>query len=235
MSKEVAIKENAGVPQVIGAEQFDMDEQMEGVEVQLPVIKIVHLGQMFAFPDGTKVEKFKGTMIDSNRTNAYWHKSFDESGGGGYPDCSSVDGVTPAMDSNDVQHSQCAGCPKNQMGSGENGGKACKNIKRLHIIVEGTMLPHRLVASAKNIKEVDGYISYLRGKNIPYPLRETEFSLAKASSNKGKEYSRLVLSDVGATPMVETTEDAVKLKALIDQWKPVFRGEVGMEDTEGGE
>jgi len=112
---DVAVPEGTGVP-MVGVELFDMGDQMEGVEAQLPQIKIVHQAQMFMFPDGTKVETFKGVILDMNRTNAYWAIPYDESGGGSPPTCSSLNGVTVEPGSEEVQSptNSCLDCPQNK-------------------------------------------------------------------------------------------------------------------------
>jgi hypothetical protein len=243
MTKEVAVKEEAGVA-VIGADEFDLGENMEGVEAQLPRIKIFHQGQMFGFPDDSKKQSFSGVIIDMSRTNAYWAESFDLFGGGDPPTCFSLDGVNPEMSSAEVQTDTggCARCPRNQFGSNGKRGKMCKNMKRVHILVEGSMMPFRLTVPPSNLKAVDLYVSLLTSQGVPYQLVETEFSLRavsvpyqlvetefslRAVKNKdGIEYSELNLNNVGPAPMVKTQEDAQKLKALIVQWRGVMRGEV---------
>ena len=228
---DVAIREDGAI---IGADQFELNELMEGVEVQLPCIKIIHLGRMFEMPDGSMVQSFRGTIIDMHKTCAYWKISYDDSGGGDFPDCHSLNGVTPEGDNKVCQ--VCAKCPKTYMNVNKVDGKPtesyCKNNKRLHVVVEGSMLPHRLVLSVKNIKPVDIYVSLMAGIGAPYPLIETEFSLKMGTSSAGKEYSELVLKKVGTTPLVKVKEDVQKVKDLIAQWRNVMRGEVDFGDDE---
>lgn len=227
MTKEVAVKEEAGVA-VIGADEFDLGENMEGVEAQLPQIKIIHQGQMFGFPDESKKQVFSGVVIDVSRTNAYWAESFDQSGGGSPPTCFSLDGVNPEMSGAEVQTDTggCARCSRNQYGSDGKRGKQCKNMKRVHILVEGSMMPFRLTVPPSNLKAVDLYVSLLTSQGIPYQLVETEFSLRAVKNKDGIEYSELNLKNLGPAPMVKTSEDAQKLKALITQWRGVMRGEM---------
>jgi len=188
---DVAVPEKTGVP--VGADLFDVKDQMEGVEAQLPQIKIVHQAQMFVFPDGTKEETFRGVILDMNRTNAYWAESFDESGGGSPPTCSSLNGVTPELGTEEVQSStgSCLDCPRNKYGTGKKGGKACKNMKRIHILVDGSLMPFRLTVPPSNLKAVDLYVSLLTSQAIPFQLVETEFSLRVAQNKDGIEYSEL--------------------------------------------
>jgi len=227
-TKDVAVPETEkGIP-MVGANLFDMGDQMEGVEAQLPQIKIIHQAQMFMFPDGTKEETFKGVILDMNRTNAYWAESYDDSGGGSPPTCSSLDGVTPEAGSEQLQSTGngCLGCPQNKYGTGKKGGKACKNMKRVHILIDGSLMPFRLTVPPSNLKAVDLYVSLLTSQGVPYQLVETEFSLRLAQNKDGIEYSELYMRNLGQAPMIRNIEDAQKMKALIAQWRGVMRGEV---------
>lgn len=229
MTKEttdVAVREEGQVA-VFGAELFDMGDQMEGVEAKLPQIKIIHQGQMFAFPDESKRLSFTGTIIDMNRTNAYWAESFDDSGGGDPPTCFSLDGVSPEMSSAEIQSESggCRDCPHNQYKSDGKRGKLCKNMKRVHILMEGTLMPFRLTIPPSNLKAVDLYVSLLTSQGVPYQLVESEFSLKPVKNKDGIEYSELIMKNVRPTPLVKDQEDAMKLKAMIVQWRGIMRGD----------
>jgi len=222
---DVAVLKEAKVP-IVGGELFDMSDQMEGIEVRLPQIRIAHQAQIFIFPDGKKVETFRGVILDMNKANAYWAESFEESGGGTPPTCSSLDGLAPEPGSEDIQSSSCLTCPQNKFGSGKKDGKACKNMKRIHVLMDGSMMPFRLTIPPSNLKAVDLYVSLLTAQNIPYQLIETEFSLRVAQNKEGIEYSELHLRNCGQAPMIQSVEDAQKMKSLVAQWKGVMRGEM---------
>ena len=162
-----------------------------------------------------------------NRANAYWAISFDESGGGDPPTCLSLNGVTPEMSSEEVQSNSglCMDCPRNQFGSDGKRGKQCKNMKRIHVLIDGSIMPFRLTVPPTNMKAVDLYVSLLTSQGVPYQLVETEFTLKKATNKDGVEYSELVMKNIGPAPIVKNQEDAMKLKALIGQWKNIMRGE----------
>lgn len=235
-TKDVAVKQDELLPEVIGKGEFDTKILMEGVEVQLPRINIIHQGMMFEMPDGQMVQSFKGTIIDMHRTCAYWSTSYDDSGGGDFPECYSMNGVTPDPHCEEQQGENCVKCQRTYNNTKKVDGKPtepyCKNSKRLHIVIEGSILPYRLIASVKNIRPIDIYVSLLAGTSAPYPLVETEFSLTSAKSKGGQQYSELVLKRVGVTHLVQAKEDVQKVKALIAQWKNVMRGEVDFDREE---
>lgn len=224
------------LPEVIGEGEFDNNVLMEGVEVQLPRINIIHQGMMFEMPDGKMVQSFRGTIIDMHRTCAYWSTSYDDSGGGDFPECYSMNGVTPDPRCEERQGETCIKCQRcysnTTKADGKPVGTYCKNSKRLHIVIEGSILPYRLIASVKNIRPIDIYASLLTGVSVPYPLVETEFSLVSAKSKGGQQYSELVLKRIGVTHLVQAKEDVQKVKALIAQWKNVMRGEVDFDREE---
>ena len=232
MTKEttdVAVRDEAAML-ALGAEAFKGEGLMDGVEVYLPRIQIIHQGALFEMPDGETIKSFRGTILDMHKANAWWPQSLDETGGGVFPDCHSLDGITPEENCDDQQCDTCAKCPRAFLNTEKVDGKptcvTCKNTKRLHIVIEGTGLPYRLIASVKNMKPVDIYASLLAGAATPYPLIETEFSLKKVSSKGGQEYSELVLKKVGLSHLVQTQEDVQKIKDMIKQWRSVMRDQV---------
>ena len=232
-TKDLAVRNEADVL-AVGKEVFGGGELMEGVEIYLPRINIIHQGGLFEMPDGEMVKSFTGTILDMHKANAYWPESLDDSGGGAFPECHSLNGVTPEPNCENQQCDSCARCPVAYNNAKKVDGRpeniCCKNTKRLHIVIEGSGLPYRMIVSVKNIKPVDVYVSVLTGMASPYPLIETEFSLAKVQSKGGQEYSELVLKRVGMSHLVKTKEDVQKVKDLITQWKNVMRGEAVFDE-----
>ena len=73
----------------------------EGVKARFPRAKILHAGsQAFELPgeagddSGKIVREFEAIILDQHITKAWWKDTFSD-GGGGYPDCASLDGVRP--------------------------------------------------------------------------------------------------------------------------------------------
>jgi hypothetical protein len=211
-------------------EFFDLKENMEGVVPKLQLISIKHSAQMFELPDGSKVESFVGIILDHNAANAWWEKSYEETGGGVIPDCFSMDGLFPSETAEKKQHTNCRSCPMNQFGSDPDGGKgkACKNMKRLHILFEKELMPHRLSAPPSSIKAIDAYLSRLASQGLPHQLVKTTFSLKVTKNATGIEFSTLAFEpgDVVTDP-----EAAKQLRNLYRQWKPICR----MEDITSDE
>jgi len=233
-TKEVAVKEEAVVPVEMNKEDmqslFSLRENLDGITPRLPTIKIAHSAQMFIMPDGKKVETFTGLLLDMSAPNGWWEEKYVP-GENVPPQCSSLDGRHPDMMSEKLQCKTCKECEKNQFGTsvkedGSRGnGKACKNMKRLHIIIGNGIIPYRLTTSATSISAIDLYISLITNEGFPYQLVETEFSLVAKDT-----YSILVMKKVGhITDMVR----AGQIKKMAMSYKSMMRGEEILSDETG--
>lgn len=67
----------------------------------------------------------------------YYKEKFDPNKEATLPNCWSNLGDKPEAAAQDKQHANCAECPQNVKGSGENGGRACKFQRRISVLVEG--------------------------------------------------------------------------------------------------
>jgi len=210
---------------------FNPADNMEGVEPRLPQIGIVHQAQLFKMPDGETTKEFEGILLDTNRANAYWSTSFDESGGGDLPDCSSLDGIASDPESEDQQSEQCYSCNYNQFKTAKKGGgKACKNMKRMHILMGEGILPYRLTLPPSSLKAIDLYISMLTSQSIPYQLVTTKFSLKLVTNVAGIEYSEIVLTKMD---VIKDPGEVQKIKKQYTDLKPIMRGQPIVFDEVG--
>lgn len=192
-SKEVANVGETGITPAQMAEWISPQDLMDGVEYVPDIIQIAHQNQAFEMPDGEMTKTFKGQIIDIVNVNAWWKETFDDSGGGTPPQCFSPDGIQPGASSEDKQSQFCRSCPQNQFGSDGGRGKACKNMKRVHIFLEGEMLPTRLVVPPTSMKALNKYVSRLAKKGLAVQFVITEFSLEAAQNRSGIKYSALSL------------------------------------------
>ena len=198
---------------------FDLRENMEGVIPRLPQISILHQGKKFQFPDDTTKDRFKGVIIDTHPVNAYWEKSFQESGGGTPPDCYSLDGIKPSPLAPAPQSDYCATCPWNKYGT-DGRGKKCKNMRRLHILFEGEMLPKRLTLPPSSLKSYDTFATMLTDKGIPYPLAIVEFWLKEAQNKDGIKYAEVQFNLID---IIKDPEGIEKIHAIRTQYKEAMR------------
>ncbi|HEA64715.1 MAG TPA: hypothetical protein ENI02_01050 [Candidatus Aminicenantes bacterium] len=238
MGKVLAAKEQDGGFRLARTEQIEeLKENLEGVDIEFPIIKIVHPSQRFEMPTGDIEKTFKGVILFHHNCNAWWETSFDDSGGGSAPDCSSLDGIAPNMESDKVQAEKCAGCPRNQWGSDERKegkGKACKNMKRLYIICEGDLLPSCLVISPGNKKVIDKFITLVTMKGIMLRNLVIDFRLKEEKNQEGIKYSSpdLLHNLEKENTVVLSPEQGEAAKGMRAAYMPIMKAweEVGEAD-----
>lgn len=66
----------------------------------------------------------------------FYKEKFDPNKEATLPNCWSNLGDKPEDSAADKQHSNCADCPQNIKGSGDNGSKACRYQRRISVLVE---------------------------------------------------------------------------------------------------
>jgi hypothetical protein len=162
-------------------------KSMENVTARLPQIKISRETGLYIFPDDKTVANFVGIIIDSNLTKAYWHDAY--SGQKNQPDCASLDAMVPTQWNGEKPiHPKCTTCPMNKWGSGmdkdgkKTKGKACRDMRRIHILIEGSLIPYRLSLPPTSLVNYDIYITELAGKNLPALAVITKFTTEKGDA-----------------------------------------------------
>lgn len=141
-----------------------MASEMNGMDVSFDRVTIPAAGgTTFELPgelpgETDAVKEFTGVILYHHPLFAYYRERF--TGGNNAPDCGSYDGVTGVGNPGGV----CAQCPLNQFGSGENGGKACKNKRRIFILREGELIPILLTLPTGSMKEFAVYVKRLLAK-----------------------------------------------------------------------
>lgn len=129
-------------------------------------------------------KEFTGVILYHHPLFSYYRSAY--TGGNAAPDCGSYDGITGTGDPG----GKCARCPLNQFGSGENGGKACKNKQRIYILREGELLPVVLTLPTGSMREFGNFLKRLVAKGGSANRVVTRFSLNKAASAGGIAYSQ---------------------------------------------
>ena len=187
--------------------------EMSGMDINFERISVPAAGgQAFEVPgempgETAMVKEFSGVILCHHPMFSYYRERFN--GGNNPPDCGSYDGVTGVGDPGGV----CARCPLNVYGSGENGGKACKNKRRVYVLRKGELIPVLLTLPTGSIKEFTVYIQQLLAKgNRSYSV-VTKFSLAKATNAKGITYSKVLFTAVSKL----SQEELPYVKAMSEQ------------------
>jgi hypothetical protein len=140
-------------------------------------------------PDSSEtVKEFSAVILHHHPLYAYYTDKY--TGGSNPPDCGSFDGITGVGNPG----GDCAGCPFNKFGSGENGAKACKNRRRIYLLREGEIFPMILSLPTGSLKDFTRYIMRLLSKGKKSNSVVTKFALKKATGNSGIIYSQAQFS-----------------------------------------
>jgi hypothetical protein len=137
----------------------------------------------------------------TNVSRIFYKEKFDPNKEATLPNCWSNNGDKPEAGASDPQHSNCADCPKNIKGSGENGGKACRYQRRVSLLLEGdesgTVYQFNIPAKSLfgkgtgNIHPFESYVKFLVNNSMSPDLVVTNISF-----DSNAETMELVFSPV---------------------------------------
>lgn len=217
MSKNEIVTTDSGY---LSLQNFNLTEllsqELDGLQGGFERIKIPSAGStVFEVPgddpsEPDTVKEFSAVILFHHPLYAFYKSKYN--GGNQPPDCGSMDGVTGTGDPG----GDCASCPYNQFGSGENGSKACKNRRRIYVLREGEIFPMILSLPTGSLKEFSRYIKRLLSKGHKSNSIVTRFSLKKTTNNSGIAFSQAqfaidrVLSPQEHT-LIETLSEQVKV------------------------
>ena len=200
-------------PELLAELQDQMEDLDDESGIQCRLIKIPAGGGLayeVQGEDDDDVEYMKeisGVIVFTHRMNGYWPNSYGTGEGEDkIPLCSSMDGKTGlCRDSGEVR--SCESCPMNQFGSGTDAkgeasrGKACKNMRRLYMMLDGDPNFYLLTVPPTSIKEVNRQLAKIMGsKGIPYTGLIVSLKLEKAVNAGGIAYSKVVIEKKGLLP-----------------------------------
>lgn len=224
----------------------DLHDTMDGVIPYLPQIKILPGGGcLFEMPpnesgESKTVPEIVAVIGDHHNCNAYWDQPYSETGGGVPPNCSALDGVhgdfgicTQKEINTDTGKIDFK-CPYNRFDSSKDGrGKACKNMKRIHLFLDDEPIPYRLTLSATSIKTADRFFTTIAGlakKGISMRTHKVKITLEKTKNADGIPYS--VIKFALAEPI--EMERYWQIKEFIKLYRSQIRGQeiVKPESTE---
>lgn len=192
-----------------------LSDELAGLSSSFERIKIPAAGStVFEVPGDDPdspeaVKEFSAVILHHHPLNAFYRNKY--TGGSNPPDCGSFDGVLGEGDPG----GSCATCPYNQFGSGEGGGKACKNRRRIYLLREGDVFPMLLSLPTGSLKDFTRYLMRLLSHGQKSGSVVTRFTLKKAISASGIAYSQAQFAV--ARPLTE--EERLLLQPLTEQVK----------------
>ncbi len=168
----------------------------------LPTIKIPAAGgRNWELPDGSAVPALSGVVLYRQTPRAYWLNAFGEGGGNNAPDCWSADGVAgngyydgqhfDAEDGNVLNPGgKCFTCPQSVWGSsGKGNSQACRQLTRLFLMFEDSVLPTVLVLPPSSYQVCQQYaVAAVNRGGLTRVV--TTVGLEKDKNPDGIEYSR---------------------------------------------
>lgn len=177
-------------------------------------------GKYFALDDDLPpTASIEGVILSARYCNVYWDKPMGE--GDSAPACSSKDGMSGwyLMDGELMERS-CRTCKYNRMGSADGKkGKACKNIVRLTMLVEGQALPIEVKVPPTSVDNFSRYISReISPRRLKVNQVTTRLSLKDAVNSSGIKYSQIVFECTGRV-------DDGEIMSLMGMAEPLLLGE----------
>ena len=153
-----------------------------------------------------------GVIVAIVNTRAYYEKSFQESGGGDPPSCSSFDLLHGDAEDPDKMREltegkwtgDCTNCPFSEWGTAVNddgtpgAGQACAERKFIFLVMEKGALPFVVNVPTGSLKNVQQYLLRLTSNMVKPHQRVTKFTLEPATSRgKGIKFSKIKMSVAG--------------------------------------
>jgi len=167
-----------------------------------------------------------GVILLHGDRRVYWEKSFDETGAGSPPDCSSLDSRNGfgIIRGGDVPESRaCKTCPMSQWGSGKpdddnDNSQACSQRKIAYLIREDDILPLIIDLAPTSVREFNRFMLRLVSRGIPCWSAVVAVGLRQEQSTGNVKYSVAMLRLVSRLP----DDQAAKMHAAAQAMKPYF-------------
>lgn len=164
-------------------------------------------------PDDPEILKeIEAVIIFTHRMNSFWEGEYGNSDNK-VPTCSSFDAKTGInIETGEVKN--CETCSLNQYGS-DGAGKACKNIRRVYMMLSGRPGVYLLSVPPTSIKEVNKQLARIMGSTkMPYNRMIVRFTMDKAKNKDGIEYSKVLVNLAGKLPEALYEKTAALRKEL---------------------
>lgn len=154
--------------------------------------------------DAEPMKEILGVIVFTHRLSGYWPGSFGaaKDARDKIPVCSSMDGKT-GLRPETGEVAECESCPFNQYGTGvdEKGnpskGKACKNMRRIYLMMDGDPNFYLLSVPPTSIKDVNKQLAKILAGGTPYTGMIVSLTLEKAQNSNGVAYSKVVIRKKG--------------------------------------
>lgn len=150
-------------------------------------------------------KEINAVVVFTHRVNGFWTGAYGDDDQNKAPVCSSIDGKT-GMNTETGEITSCETCPFNQFGSAsdqkgnQSKGKACKNMRRIYMMMDGDPNFYLLTVPPTSIKDVNKQLAKIIAGGTPYTSLVLKFTLEKTRNAAGIEYSKVVIGKAGLLP-----------------------------------
>ncbi len=150
-------------------------------------------------------KEINAVVVFTHRVNGFWTGAYGDDDQNKAPVCSSIDGKA-GMNIETGEITSCETCPFNQFGSAsdqkgnQSKGKACKNMRRIYMMMNGDPNFYLLTVPPTSIKDVNKQLAKIIAGGTPYTSLVLKFTLEKTRNAAGIEYSKVVISKAGLLP-----------------------------------
>lgn len=175
--------------------------------------------------DTDPMKTITGVVVFTHRLSGYWPNAYGSSNNpeDKLPTCASMDGKTGIVQkgNNTGEVITCETCPWNQYGTAvdQKGnparGKACKNMRRLYILMDGDPNLYLLTVPPTSIKDVNNQLA----KIAPYADKVITLSLEKTANAGGTPYSKVVIKKTGILPAAAAANVKELRRQIKEQYK----------------
>lgn len=169
------------------------------------------------------MKEINGVIIFTHRVSGYWPGNYGDDDQNKIPLCSSMDGKN-GVRTDTGELISCETCPYNQFGSAvdktgqQSRGKACKNMRRIYLMLDGDPNFYLLTVPPTSIKEVNKQLQKILAQGTPYTGMIVKLTLEKAKNAAGVEYSKVVLRKAGPLPQEIAAQAVAMRRQIKDQY-----------------
>ena len=171
-------------------------------------------------PDDPEIMKeVQGVILFTHRMNSYWSAAYGSGDNTNMPPtCSSMDAKTGVnLETGEVRN--CDNCPMNQF---VDGGKPCKNMRRIYLLMSGRPDIYLLSVPPTSIKDVNKNLARIMGSNrIPYTRLVVTFKLDSATNKDGIKYSKVTVEKTGVLTDEQYKQTSAMRKQLKEKYTEV--------------
>ncbi len=170
--------------------------------------------------EGGEVEQksIQGIIVMTQSTRQYWEQSFEETGGGTPPDCSSED----AVNGRGNPGGECSNCIYSEFDPDTNR-QLCKENRLIFMVMQNDILPIMVAAPPTSLKNVRKYLMGLISKRKYAHSVYTELTLETDKSLEGIAYPKINIRKIGD---VENPDVSAAYAKMI---KPYLKREAAKE------